>query len=142
MPAKPQGSLIRCGLIRRLAIMLYDALIVLGLMMLASMAAMLAGVHDQIALRDPVYTLYLVFVWYLYVAGCWRLAGMTVGMRAWRTRIEDEAGGLPDWKKCTVRFTVSILSAGLAGAGFLWSLVDERKRTWHDILSRTNLVRY
>jgi uncharacterized RDD family membrane protein YckC len=41
-----------------------------------------------------------------------------------------------------LRFLVSLVSAGLAGLGFLWSLLDAGKRTWHDILSGTRLVRF
>ena len=43
---------------------------------------------------------------------------------------------------------IQTLAAAVAGAllgaglGFLWSLIDAGKRTWHDILSGTRLVRY
>ena len=38
-------------------------------------------------------------------------------------------------------FLLSLLSAALAGTGFLWSLFDPQKRCWHDRLSRTGLYR-
>jgi uncharacterized RDD family membrane protein YckC len=66
---------------------------------------------------------------------------MTVGMRVWRIRIEDDFGRKPAWGQTIVRFLASILSAALLGTGFLWSLVDSSNRTWHDILSGTRLVR-
>ena len=130
-----------CGLIRRLAAILYDATIVLALMMLAALLAMLLGLGQKTALRDPGFTLYLVLVWYLYVAWCWHRGGMTIGMRAWRIRIEDDLGRKPSWARTIIRFLASLLSAALLGAGFLWSLVDPGKRTWHDMISGSRLVR-
>jgi len=62
-------------------------------------------------------------------------------MRAWRIRIATDDGGLPGWGRCLARFLGAVLSAGAAGAGFLWSLFDARKRTWHDLLSGTRLYR-
>lgn len=130
-----------CRLIRRLAAILYDATIVLALMMLAALLAMILGAGQRTALRDPGFTLYLLFVWYLYIAWCWHQGGMTIGMRAWRIRIEDDLGRKPSWGRTIVRFLASLLSAALLGAGFAWSLVDPKKRTWHDMISRTRLVR-
>jgi uncharacterized RDD family membrane protein YckC len=129
-------------LVRRLAAILYDATIVFALLMLAALLAMLIGVGQKTAFRDPGFTLYLLSVWYVYIAWCWHQGGMTVGMRAWRIRIENELGGKPSWGRTIVRFLASLLSAGLLGAGFLWSLVDSRKRTLHDIISGTCLVRF
>lgn len=130
-----------CKLVRRLAAILYDATIVLALVMLAALVAMLLGMGQKTAFRDIGFTLYLLSVWYLYLAWCWRRGGMTVGMRAWRIRIESDSGQKPTWWQTIVRFLASLLSAALFGAGFLWSLVDSRNRTWHDLLSGTRLLR-
>jgi uncharacterized RDD family membrane protein YckC len=131
-----------CGLLRRLAIIVYDGLVVIALLMLATMLAMLAGLGGRTAMKDPVYTAYLFAVWFLYLAWCWHKGGMTVGMRAWRVKIVDRDGGKPGWGASAIRFPVSLVSAAIAGLGFLWSLADPGKRTWHDILSGTRLVRY
>ena len=131
-----------CGFFRLLAIIVYDSAIVLSLWMLATMLAMLAGFGGRTAMKDPFFTIYLITVWYFYLASCWRKGGMTLGMRAWRVRIEDENGNRPGWGKSTIRFLASLLSAAAAGIGFLWALGDSRNRTWHDTLSSTRLVRY
>ena len=141
MTVKPEISGTPCGLIRRLLIIVYDCAIVVSLLMLATMLAMFAGFGGRTAMKDPVFTLYLLSVWFLYLAWCWRKGGMTVGMRAWRVRIRDENGNRPGWGKSAIRFLASLLSAAAGGLGFFWALVDSRKRTWHDILSGTTLVR-
>lgn len=136
-----QRAPVPCGLGRRLLAMAYDAVAVVALLMLATAGAMLAGFREVTALRDPAYTLYLGLVWFLYFGLSWHRGGLTLGMRAWRIRIATEAGDLPGWGRCLVRFLAAFLSAAAAGAGFLWSLLDARKRTWHDLLSRTRLHR-
>jgi len=122
--------------------MVYDFAIVISLLMLATLLAMLVGFSDRMAMKDPVYTAFLLSIWFVYLTWCWHKGGMTVGMRAWRVRIEDENGNRPSWGKSTIRFLASLLSTAAAGMGFLWALGDSRNRTWHDFLSGTRLVRF
>jgi len=130
-----------CGLPRRLAIIIYDAVVVVSLLMLAALLAILTGFNEETAMKDPVYTLYLFSMWFLYLTWCWHKGGMTLGMRAWRVRIESESGNLPGWGQCLMRFVASFVSVSVAGLGFAWSLFDRERRTWHDLASRTRLVR-
>ena len=125
-----------------MAIIVYDFVIVISLLMLATLLAMLAGFGGRTAMKDPAYTIYLLSIWFFYLAWCWHKGGMTVGMRAWRVKIEDESGNRPGWGKSTIRFLASLLSAAAAGVGFAWALIDSRKRSWHDILSGTRLIRF
>jgi uncharacterized RDD family membrane protein YckC len=130
-----------CGLARRLMAMAYDAVAVLALWLLATALAMLAGFRELSITEDPLYDVYLLLIWFAYLGWCWNRGGMTLGMRAWRIRIESDTGGLPNWRSCAVRFLASLLSAAAAGLGFVWSLFDRERRTWHDRLSRTRLLR-
>jgi len=121
--------------------MLYDAVAVIALLMAATALAMLAGFRELDVLRDPFYALYLLAVWFGYLGWCWHRGGMTLGMRAWRVRIETTDGALPGWGRCLGRFLSSLLSAAAGGAGFLWSLFEPQQRCWHDRLSGTRLLR-
>jgi len=121
--------------------MFYDAVAVLALLLLATALAMLAGFREVTALRDPLFTAWLLLVWFLYLGLCWRGGGMTVGMRAWRIVIENDAGARPGWGACLLRFAVSLLSAAAAGLGFAWALLRRDRRTWHDLASGTRLWR-
>lgn len=139
--ARPAGSDRKpCGLGRRLLIMAYDAVAVLALMMVVTALAMLAGFHELHVVRDLPYAAVLLLTWFLYLAWCWRRGGMTLGMRAWRVRLERSGGGLPGWGACALRFLASLLSAAALGCGFWWSLVDRERRCWHDTFSKTRLV--
>jgi uncharacterized RDD family membrane protein YckC len=130
-----------CSLWRRLLIMGYDAAAVVALLMLVTALAMLAGFRELNVARDPLYSACLALTWFLYLGWCWHRGGMTVGMRAWRVRIETLQGVPPGWGACLVRFLVSLLSGAAAGAGFLWSVFDRDRRCWHDIASGTRLLR-
>lgn len=121
--------------------MLYDAVVLTALLLLATALALLAGSGQVTAGRDPVFSLYLLLVWFIYLGWCWTHGGMTLGMRAWRVAIEREDGSLPGWGGSGLRFLVSLLSALCLGLGFWWSLFDPRRRSWHDRASRTRLVR-
>jgi uncharacterized RDD family membrane protein YckC len=129
-----------CGLPRRLLAMLYDALAVVALLLLATGVALLAGSGQVTAGHDLWFTLYLLGVWFIYLAISWR-RGMTVGMRAWRVTIQNRDGAPPGWGQCILRFAVALVSAGLLGLGFWWSLFDDHKRCWHDMASNTCLLR-
>jgi len=130
-----------CSLWRRMLAMSYDAAVVTALLMAATALAMLAGFRELNVVRDPLYALYLLAVWFAYFGWCWHRGGMTLGMRAWRIRIITVEGGLPGRRRCLARFALGFVSAAAAGAGFLWSLVDREKCCWHARLPGTRLYR-
>jgi len=132
----------RCELWRRLLAMLYDALVVIVLMMVATAIAMLLQSGNRIAGKDILFTLYLVGVWFLYLAWCWRRGGMTLGMLAWRVRLVTDAEHPMSWWHCVVRFGGGLVSALPLGLGYLWSLLDHDGLAWHDRLSQSRLERF
>lgn len=121
--------------------MVYDAIAVITLMMAVTAVALFTPLANQTALKDPLPTLLLMTIWFLYLAWCWRRGGLTLGMRAWRVRLVFDGGTVPGWGRCLVRFAVSLVSAAAVGAGFFWSLFDKRRRTWHDLASGSVLLR-
>jgi len=129
-----------CGLGRLLLVMLYDAVIVIAILMIAGAFALHLPFSDQTAGRDFAYTLYLLCAWFLYLAWCWRNGGMTLGMRAWKVTLISDRGGQPAWWQCGLRFGVSWLSAAAAGMGYWWKLIDRQNLSWHDRLSQTRLI--
>ena len=141
MASKSDAAGDPCGLVRRLLIMIYDAVVVVALLMLVTALAMVWGMENYTAAKDPAYTAGLVMVWFIYLSWCWHKGGMTLGMRAWRVCIENESGNHPGWSQCLLRFLVSLVSAAFAGLGFDWSLIGSEGKTWHDLASRTRLVR-
>jgi len=129
-----------CGLGRLLLCIIYDAVIVLAILMIAGAFALHLPFSHQSAGRDFAYTLYLLSAWFLYLAWCWRNGGMTLGMRAWKVQLISDRGGHPAWWQCGLRFGAAWLSATAAGMGYWWKLLDRQKLSWHDRLSQTRLI--
>ena len=61
-------------------------------------------------------------------------------MRAWRLMVVRNDGNRLQLRDALARFAAAALSWTAVGAGFLWSLLDREKLTWHDRLSGTRLV--
>jgi uncharacterized RDD family membrane protein YckC len=130
------------ALLRRLAAIFYDSLLLIALEMIAA-ALWLPIFGDAPASEHSlyrVYQLFLLLVAFAFFAGFWIKGGQTLGMRAWRLRVCSRDGGALSLRQAAIRFAVAILSWLALGAGFLWSLVDPQRRTWHDIASDTVLV--
>lgn len=130
-----------CGLIRRFLVMAYDAVAVIALMMLVTALLLLTPLSDQKAFVDPLPTAIMMLTWFLYLAWCWRRAGLTLGMRAWRVKLVFEDVPTPGWGRCLARFLVSLVSAAALGLGFAWCLFNPERRAWHDLVSKSALVR-
>ena len=140
-PSTIIGNEQACGLIRLLLVMVYDTVIVFAILMVAGGIALLLPFKSQLAGKDPLYTLFLMAWWFLYLSWCWRRGGMTLGMRAWKVRLLNTRGSTqPKWSQCILRFAGSFVSAAALGAGYWWVLIDKDHRTWHDRLSRTRLI--
>lgn len=128
------------GLLRRLAAMLYDGLLLLALMVVAtSLITLPLGMP-----RGSGRVLFQIFLFELiplaFFTGFWTWGGQTLGMRAWRLRLVREDGQPPVWSDALKRHLAAILSWLVFGLGFLWILVDPQRLAWHDRLSHTRLV--
>jgi uncharacterized RDD family membrane protein YckC len=132
---------VACGLTRRMLVMLYDALVIVALMMLATGLVLWIHPATLTAGKDFWYTLCLLAVWFLYLAWCWQHGGVTLGMRAWRVRLVTDNLQPMSWAQSGLRFVTSFISGLPLGAGYFWSLFDRDKRAWHDHWSRSRLLR-
>lgn len=131
------------GLIRRLAAIIYDALLIGALLFLATIPFIAARGGEPVEIGDNLYyRLVLVLVVYAFFVGFWSRSGRTLGMQSWGLQLETQDGGRPTWATNSVRFFAAILSWVPAGLGFLWQLWDKDRLTWHDRISGTHLVHY
>ena len=129
-------------LTRRLMAILYDGLLVLALLFVATVPFVGMRGGQPVDSGDLPYQITLVTIAWAFFAGFWSLSGRTLGMQSWRLRIEDENGLRPGIATSTLRFFAAILSWLPLGLGFWWQIWDKDKLSWHDRLSGTRLRYY
>ncbi len=136
-------SAVAPGLLRRFAAMLYDSLLLSGVLLAAvTLATLPLGLLWGVEL-DPahaLFQLYLLAVIVLFFVYFWIRGGQTLGMRAWRLRVLRDDGAPLTLRDALLRLLYASFSWLALGAGFLWALFDQDGLTWHDRASRTRLV--
>ena len=76
-----------------------------------------------------------------YYTYCWVTYGATPGKRALGLKVIDQAGGPLTWGQAIGRYLGTILSAMIMGIGFLMAAFDDQKRTLHDRLAGTRVIK-
>ncbi len=139
----------------RLAAIGYDVMPLIGIWMLVALLAMVGlqsatgstdiVMTDAVSHREWIYwialRLSLLAATAAYFIISWRRAGQTIGMRAWRLHLVSNDGSRISQRQAWLRFGMAIVSLLALGIGFLWSLFDQKRRCWHDIVSGTHLIR-
>lgn len=134
---------VNASLPRRLGAMLYDSLLVLALLMLATIPFIAIRGGEIVEPSDNLaYQVCMLLVMYAFFTFFWCYGGQTLGMRAWRMRLETGDGGIPTFLTASLRFFLAIVSLLPLGLGFLWQLWDRDGLTLHDRWSGTRLVYY
>ncbi|QJQ94524.1 MULTISPECIES: RDD family protein [Halomonadaceae] len=126
------------GLLRRLAAMLYDLLLIVAVWMMIGFVGVALN-HGE-ANETPLFHSLLFIVTFAFFAFFWMRAGMTLGMQAWRLRVQTPEGTSLTLTQCLVRFLVAGVSLAAFGLGYWWVLFDSQRRSWSDIASGTQVV--
>lgn len=130
----------------RLAAAIYDLFPLIALWMLGAGLVLLAF-RGRVDLAHPPFAYQavlratLLLLSALYFVLSWSRGGQTIGMRAWRLRVVDAGGGALAWPRALLRFVLALVSLSALGLGFLWCLADRERRGWHDLGSRSRMVR-
>ncbi|MDD5461467.1 MAG: RDD family protein [Methylococcales bacterium] len=126
------------GFLRRLAAQIYDFLLLIALLFIAT-ALLLPFTSGEAVISKYalIYRIYLIVISFLFYGWFWTHGGQTLGLRAWKIKVLTLDRKPINWTQALVRFTTAIVSLGLCGLGFLWILIDKNKRSWHDHLSKT-----
>jgi len=131
------------GLIRRLATLLYDGilLVCLEIVLALPLPAVPEAIRSSFGGRMAIF-MAMMLVAYIFVGYCWTHGGQTLGERAWRVRVTADGGGPMTWRLSLQRLLVGMVSLLAAGLGYLWVLVDRDRRAWHDHFSGSRCEHY
>ncbi|MEM7284126.1 MAG: RDD family protein [Pseudomonadota bacterium] len=140
MKATDQNQTTNTTLLRRVAAIVYDALLLVPLLMLTTLAVLALNKGQAIAPEALWFRLILLGISSSFFAWFWSHGGQTLGMRAWRLKLVSKKDGPVGIGQCYARFGFALISALVLGLGFLWSLFDKQRMTWHDHWSGTRIM--
>ena len=150
-PLTPFPNLPPPTVLRRLAVWVYDCILVVALLLL-TMAVMMGVIHLLGGPRDlyqsgtPIgwrllaqFPLFLV--WWGYFCYAWVKAGQTLAQKTWGIRVVYHTGAPLTWWQASVRFFLAIPAWGALAVTLAWILVDRDAQFLHDRLAGTRVVR-
>lgn len=126
---------------RRLAALLYESLLVVGVLSVAFLLPhMLIGLGANTVVPGFLLWLHLFLVLGIYFVASWHHYGRTLAMQAWRLRLVDAAGHPPALGRLVFRYLLSWPSLLAGGVGLIWALFDRERLFLHERLSGTRLI--
>ncbi len=138
--ASDTATLKPAGLLVRLLAMFYDSLLLLSALLIATaLALMVTG--GTLSYHNPFFRTFLFLICFSFYAWFWLHGGQTLGMRAWRLRLQRFDGRAITIWQALLRFMVAIPSLAIGGLGLLWMLVDKDGLAVHDRVSESTIVR-
>jgi len=100
--------------------------------------------NDQVVM-DPYYRIPLfssmLLSAYLFFAWFWTHSGQTLGMQAWKLRVQNADGSAISYKQSLIRFVTAPFSLLLIGAGYFYMFFNPAKLTLPDLLSHSVVVK-
>ncbi|MGM0412723.1 MAG: RDD family protein [Pseudomonadota bacterium] len=158
-------SLPPATLLTRSMAVLYDSMVGLAILFIGTAVVLPLNQGEAFSANNPFYATWIFGLLFAYFGFFWTRAGQTLGMRAWRLRLEAVAGGGMSWLQVILRFfsalpAWAVLGAGvikmlapedlflpaipgdlLALVGLAWVVLDQWPGGWRDRFSETRVVR-
>ncbi len=126
---------------RRFACMVYEALVLLALWIVAAFPFVGLSRGLDPGLARPLLQAYMLVVAGLYFVWFWRHGGQTLPMKTWRIRLLAADGGPVGLRQAWLRYALAWLGLAAFGLGVLWALLDPERQFLHDRLAGTRLRR-
>lgn len=139
------------SLLRRLAAMVYDSLLLMAVSILYG--AVTTGINILIkgapevgervswGIWGWVVSIGWVLTMGFFFCYFWHKSGQTLGMKTWRMKIVNDADlQSPEYKKCVIRCLCAPFSLLLCGAGYWLMYANPQRQTMHDKISKTRTL--
>ncbi len=136
----PPAGLRVPGIARRLASALYDLLMVVALMIVATFPFIAVFGDSTEGWRRHLLQLWLIATCAAYFCWFWTRGGQTLPMKTWKIRVVRFDGAPLGLARALHRYTLALLGLIALGLGFAWALLDRDRQFLHDRLAGTALV--
>jgi len=117
----PPAATVAPSIRRRLACMLYESVLLFGVVMTAGYLYSSLTQQRHALQGSTGLQLFLFLVLGIYFAGFWSRSGQTLAMRTWHIRLQDRDGGVPSQLRAFARYVASWLWFLPALASAHWS---------------------
>jgi uncharacterized RDD family membrane protein YckC len=128
------------GIGRRLAGMLYESLLLIGVLAIILPPLVLLGALFETTMPIPVLRVYLFLGIAAYFIWHWHAGRQTLAMKTWKLQLATSDGGTPTLGQLALRYVLAWPSIGLGGIGIAWALWDRHGQFLHDRLAGTRIV--
>lgn len=126
---------------RRIACMLYESLLLLGVLSLTFMVPhLILGMGFKLALPGWILMTHVFIVLGAYFIWYWSHGGQTLAMQTWKIQLTTATGTQPSMVQLLVRYALTWPSLVYFGVGLLWAIFDRDRQFLHDRLAGTRLV--
>jgi uncharacterized RDD family membrane protein YckC len=128
------------ALARRLASALYDLLLVVALVFVATFPFLAFFGDSTQGWRRHVLQVWVVFVIGAYFVWFWTRGGQTLPMKTWRIKVVRWDGRPVGAARAVHRYVIALLGTAALGLGFVWAIFDRDRQFLHDRLAGTALI--
>ena len=125
---------------RRLASALYDLLLLVALVFIATWPFIAIFGDSTQGWRRHVLQVWILVVVGAYFVWFWTHNGQTLPMKTWNIRLIAADGSRLGIGRAIHRYLIALLGLAAAGLGFAWALFDRDRQFLHDRLSGTALI--
>jgi uncharacterized RDD family membrane protein YckC len=125
---------------RRMGGVLYEALAVIALWILAS--AIITALFGSATAPYARLLLQLLAIAIIsaYFVWCWSHGGQTLAMKTWRIRVVNSDGQPLTMRQALRRYLLACAGMAMGGIGLWWALLDRDGAFLHDRLGDTRLI--
>jgi len=129
------------GFWRRLVSLLYEFLILLAIIFIASFIFHLVFRDVNAFYFTPLYQFYLLIIMGYYFIWFWTRGGQTLSMQTWKIRVVTVDGNLLSKRTAITRYLIAVIGILFFGIGIVWAFVDRDHQYLHDRLAGTRIIK-
>lgn len=129
------------GFWRRVVSLIYEFLLLLGILFVASFVFHLVFRDPTAVYFRPLFQSYLLVTMGYYFTWFWTRGGQTLAMQTWKMRVVTAGGKKLNMRQAIVRYLLAVAGILFFGCGLLWAIFDRNHQYLHDRLAGTKIVK-
>jgi uncharacterized RDD family membrane protein YckC len=127
--------------LRRIAAIFYDSILLTGILFVATAFLLTLNHGEAFQPGNLIYSAVLILISATFFTWFWTHGGQTLGMRAWKIRLEKADGTPCDAKTALSHWIIGVILGSLMGLGWWFALIDRKGRALQDVICRTRVLR-